>query len=71
MENITLENIMNLYSNYLEDAKNVDVDYTLNITMKINKYLSTNVAFQTIYDDNAFAGFQIRQVIGLGVNYGF
>lgn len=71
MENITLENIINLYSNYLEDAKNVDVDYTLNITMKINKYLSTNVAFQTIYDDNAFAGFQIRQVIGLGVNYGF
>jgi hypothetical protein len=43
----------------------------INIVMKVNKYLSTNLAFQTIYDDNAFEGFQTRQVIGLGVNFGF
>jgi len=71
MENVSVENILNLYSNYLEDPQNVDVDYTLNVVMKINKYLTTNFAFQTIYDDNAFRGFQTRQVIGLGVNYGF
>ena len=71
MENVTFENILNLYSNYLEDPQNVDIDYTLNVVMKINKYLTTNFAFQTIYDDNAFRGFQTRQVIGLGVNYGF
>jgi hypothetical protein len=69
MENVTVENILNLYSNYLEDAQNIDVDYQLNIVMKINTYLSTNFAFQTIYDDNAFRGLQTRQVIGLGVNY--
>jgi hypothetical protein len=71
MENVSVENILNLYSNYLEDPQNVDIDYTLNIAMKINKSLSTNFAFQTIYDDNAFPGFQTRQIIGLGVNYGF
>ena len=71
MENVTAENILNLYTNYLEDAQNIDMDYTLNIVMKVNKYLSTNFAFQTIYDDNAFSGFQTRQVIGVGVNYGF
>ncbi len=71
MENVSAENILNLYTNYLEDVYNVDVDYTLNIVMKVNKYLTTNFAFQTIYDDNAFAGFQTRQVIGVGVNYGF
>lgn len=71
MENVSVENILNLYSNYLEDAQNVDIDYQLNIVMKINKYLSTNFAFQTIYDDNAFRGFQTKQIIGLGVNYGF
>ena len=70
-ENVTLENILNLYSNYIEDPQNVDIDYTLNLVMKINKYLTTNIAFQTVYDDNAFRGFQTRQVIGLGVNYGF
>ena len=66
-----MENILNLYSNYNEDAQNVDVDYTLNVNMKVNKYLTTTFAFQTIYDDNAFAGFQTRQIIGLGVNYNF
>ena len=71
MENITVENILNLYSNYLEDSQNVDLDYTLNIVMKINKFMSTNLSFQTVYDDNAFPGFQTREVIGIGVNYGF
>jgi len=71
MENVAVENILNLYSNYLEEAQNVDIDYQLNIVMKINKFLSTNFSFQTIYDDNAFKGFQTKQIMGLGLNYGF
>ena len=71
MENITMENILNLYSDYLGDPQNVDLDYTINIVMGINKYFSTNLAFQAIYDDNAFEGLQTRQVIGLGINYSF
>jgi hypothetical protein len=69
--NVTFENILNLYSNYLEDPQNVDLDYQLNVVMKINRYLTTNLSFQTIYDDNAFKGFQVRQVFGVAVNYGF
>lgn len=71
MENISMENILSLYSNYLEDPQNVDVDYQMNIVMTINRYISANLTFQTIYDDNAFKGFQTRQVFGVGVNYGF
>lgn len=71
MENVSMENILNLYSNYLEDPQNVDVDYTMNLVMTINKYLSANLAFQAIYDDNAFRGLQTREVFGLGVNYNF
>ncbi len=71
MKNVSMENILNLYSNYLEDPQNVDVDYTANVVMTINKYLSTNLTFQAIYDDNAIGAFQIREVFGLGVNYGF
>ena len=66
-----MENTLNLYSNYLEEAQNVDIDYTMNLVMKINKYLSANLAFQTIYDDNAYEGFQTREVFGVGINYGF
>ncbi|NHN25500.1 DUF3078 domain-containing protein [Flavobacterium jejuense] len=71
MENVSMENILNLYSNYLENPQNVDIDYQMNLVMKINKYISTNIAFQAIYDDNAIGAFQIREVFGLGFNYGF
>jgi hypothetical protein len=71
MKNISMENILNLYTNYLEDPQNVDLDYTMNLVMNINKYISTTLAYQTIYDDNAFEGLQTRQVFGLGFNYNF
>ncbi len=71
MKNVTLENILFLYSDYLLKPKNIDIDYTLNIIMGINKYLSANIAFQTVYNDDAYSGFQIRELFGFGVNYGF
>jgi hypothetical protein len=71
MENVSVENILNLYTNYLEDPQNVDLDYQLNIVMKINKYLTTNFSYQTVYDDNAFRGLQTRQIIGVGLNTKF
>ena len=71
MENVTMENVLALYSNYLEDPQNVDVDYTMNLAMQINKYLSTNLTVQTVYDDNAYQGLQVREVFGLGVTANF
>ena len=71
MKNVSVENILNLYSNYLEDPQNVDIDYTLNLLLKVNKYISTNFTFQAIYDDNAIRGFQIREVLGAGLTYEF
>jgi hypothetical protein len=71
MKNISIENILNLYSNYLDKPQNVDLDYTMNLVMKINDVFSTNLTFQTIYDDNAFQGFQIREIFGLGLNMNF
>lgn len=71
MTNVSIENRLNLYSNYLDNPQNIDVDYQMNVLLKINKYLSANVAVQAIYDDNSVQAVQIREVFGLGVNYGF
>ena len=71
MTNVSVENRLNLYSNYLDNPQNVDVDYQMNVIMKINKYLSANVAVQAIYDDNSVQAVQVRELFGLGVNYGF
>lgn len=72
MKGISMENILGLYTNYLEDPQNVDVDYTMNLVMSVNKYISANLVFQAIYDDNVQRnGFQIRQAFGVGVNFNF
>ena len=69
LPNVELENILGLYSNYLDKPKNVDIDYTANLNMRINNLITTNITLQAIYDDNAIQGFQIRQGLGIGVTY--
>ncbi|MGY5351916.1 DUF3078 domain-containing protein [Wenyingzhuangia sp. IMCC45533] len=74
VKNVSIENIFNAFANYLaDDGKHdaVDFDYTLNIAMKINEYLSTNITAQAIYDKNAVAAIQVREVFGVGFNYKF
>ncbi len=70
-EKISLENMLNLYSNYIEDPTNIDIDYTLNLNLQVNRYISGSFVFQSIYDDNATGAFQIRQVLGIGLDYQF
>lgn len=71
MENISIENILTFYSDYLDKPQNMDVDYTLNLVMKINDFFSTNFTFQAVYDDNSFSGLQMREAFGLAVSYNF
>ena len=71
MENMTLENTLNLYSNYLDKPGNVDIDYTFNLIMKVNDYISASLVFQAIYDDDAVKAFQIREAFGAGLTYKF
>src|SRR3546814_14425089 len=52
VKNVTLENKLMLFSNYLEDPQNVDIDNQLSLNMKINDYLTTYFGLQLIYDDD-------------------
>lgn len=86
MENISMENSLKLFSNYLEDPQNMDVDYTLNLFLKVNEYISVNGGLQLLYDDNTLIPreengaivpgserptLQVRQVFGAGLTYKF
>ena len=71
MENIVFENFVNLYSNYLEDPQNIDIDYTANVIFTVNDWITANITFQAIYDDNAVKGFQIRETLGIGLAHSF
>ncbi len=64
-----MDNVLLLYSNYLDQPGNVDINYSAAVNMKVNDWLSANLIFQAIYDDNAVGAFQVREVFGLGLNY--
>lgn len=68
-ENVDLKQKLSLFSDYLDKPGNIDVDYTVQLDMKINKFLSANVLFQAIYEDKAISAFQIREMIGVGLSH--
>lgn len=51
-ENITFQTNLNLFSNYLEDPQNIDVNWDNLLSMKVNKYITANVSTSLIYDDD-------------------
>ena len=71
MKNMILENKLNLFQNYLEDPLNVDIDYTFNLELTINKFFSTNLLLQILCDDNALPEIQLKEVFGVSFNINF
>ena len=48
--NITLENILKMYSNYLSKPQNIFTDYTANLFMKVNKVVTVNAGVELVSD---------------------
>ena len=67
IENVNYKQDLKLFSNYLEDPSNIDLDYLAQIEINVNPLLSTQLIFQLIYDDNAVSRLQVREVFGVGV----
>ncbi|MBI9036897.1 MAG: DUF3078 domain-containing protein [Bacteroidales bacterium] len=55
-KNITGETKLVLYNNYLDDNLNnrwnIDIDWETKFELKVNKHISTNLYFHSIYDHN-------------------
>ena len=51
IKNIKLETNLNLFSNY-NRIKNVDVNWTVHLVLKVNKYITSSITTQLIYDDD-------------------
>ena len=70
-DNLTMENLVAIYSDYSNKPQNIDINYQTNFYLNFNKYLSTNFTLHIISDSNASSRIQLREVFGLGVNYTF
>ncbi|MGF1559934.1 MAG: DUF3078 domain-containing protein [Flavobacteriaceae bacterium] len=87
MENVGVKHRLTLYSDYLRRFGNIDVDWELNVNLRVNKYIVTNLGTHIIYDDDILfdpirndAGIvinegrpklQFKQLLGVGVAYNF
>ena len=85
--NVDVKSRLNLYTDYLNDFGNIDIDWEVNFNMKVNKYITTSLSTQMIYDDDirfdivkndngtivspGVPKIQFKQVLGLGVLYNF
>jgi len=52
MKNVNLMSKLDLFSDYRHNPQNIIVGWENNILMKVNKYISLNLATMLIYDDN-------------------
>lgn len=52
IKNVNLTTKLDLFSNYLENPQNIDVNWETIIAMKVNKYLTASLSTLLIYDDD-------------------
>jgi hypothetical protein len=75
VKNVGLTSELGLFSNYLDNPQNVDVDWKVGINMKINDYLSASIDTRMIYDDNikidGSPKIQFKEILGIGFNVKF
>lgn len=69
MENIHLTNKAWLFSNYLDHPERIAMGYSGILNLKINKYISSNITLDLVYDHNQIRKTQLKQTLGLGLAY--
>ncbi len=86
-KNIMFQTKLDLFSNYLHNPQNIDINWESLINIKLNKFLSAVITTTLIYDDDIAIGIdsngdgnidkqvnskiQFKEVLGIGLSYKF
>jgi hypothetical protein len=83
-KNVFWENRLSLYSDYVNNFGNIDVDWQIQFDLVVNEYVRANIGAHFIYDDDIKAKeqrngeqvilgpkLQIKQMLGVGLVYTF
>lgn len=82
-KNLTLLSKLDLFSNYLKNPQNVDVNWENLIGMKVNKFITVSLNTQLLYDadikidyngntiEDDKARVQFKEIFGFGFMYKF
>jgi hypothetical protein len=78
---INLSTTVEFFTDYIETFGNIDVNWSLMLTMKVNKWLAASLATQLIYDDHIKIKTapdsepgprtQFKELLGIGLTYKF
>ena len=80
LKNMTIFSRLNLYSNYLKDPQNIDVNWEVQLNMAINQWFAAIISTNMIYDDNTKilqkdgskgARLQFKEALGIGFQVRF
>jgi len=86
LKNVSITTKLDLFSNYLENPQNIDVNWETLIAMKVNKYISLSISTHFFYDDDINVAIdknkngvldergprlQYKQILGVGLSYKF
>ena len=83
-KNIMLDHRLSLYTDYINNFGNIDVNWELALDMTVNQYVKANISTHVIYDDDIKSSeqvgdvlvskgpkIQLKQIIGVGLTYTF
>jgi len=86
-KNVDMRHRLSLYSDYLSNFGNIDIDWELNFDLVVNKYIKANIGTHIIFDDDILfdeikaddgtitnpgkTRIQLKQLLGVGLAYNF
>ena len=80
-KSINLATTLELFTDYLKDFGNIDVNWYMQMNLKVNKWLAASVTAQLIYDNDVIIKkedgtplgprTQFKEIIGVGITYMF
>lgn len=68
-KDIDFVNQINFFSNYIFHPERVDIAYNGTLNIRFNKFISTVVSLDLLYDHDQMQKLQMKQTLGIGFSY--
>ena len=86
MKNVNFQTRLDLFSNYIKNPQNIDINWEVLLAFKVNKYITSSISTQLLYDDDVLIGFdtdddgnvdkkkpaiQFKEILAIGLSLKF
>lgn len=68
-KNIDMKTKLDLFSNYVENPENIDVNAEVMFNFRVNSWFSASLNWNLLYDHDIIQRTQFKSVLGLGISY--